>query len=239
MDALDVEIRELRTIEDLRQCVALQFATWDQSDATPANQLIISIKTGGHVLAAYHEGRLVSFAYAFPAVLPGQEPWIASHLLATDKEYRGRGLGQLLKWKQREWALARGFRRITWTFDPLEAKNCHLNMNLLGAQCQEYIVNCYGELDDQLNRGLPTDRLTADWDLQAPHVAALAAGRKEAPWEPKARVAIHPDFQALKRQDLQEAIAIRMRVREELQRHLGAGLKVYGLDREASELLLR
>ena len=77
LDALDVEIRELRTIEELRQCVELQFATWDQSDATPANQLIISVKAGGHVLAAYLEGRLVSFAYAFPAVQPGQEPWIA------------------------------------------------------------------------------------------------------------------------------------------------------------------
>ena len=34
---------------------------------------------------------------------------------------------------------------ITWTFDPLESKNGHLNLNRLNAVVKRYYVNLYGE----------------------------------------------------------------------------------------------
>ena len=239
MDRSGIKMRELHTPEEMAEVVELQFQTWGPNDATPQNQLVISVKAGGHVIGAYEKGRLISFIYGFPGVLPGEPPWIASHMLATHKDYMGRGIGQALKWRQREWALARGFYRITWTFDPLEAKNAHLNLNLLGAEAREYIVNCYGEMDDQLNRGLPSDRLMADWDLRAPHVAALGQGDRPERGEPSLSVAVPPDFQSLKRQDLKEAQAIRLRVRAQLQDALARGLRVYAFDRAKSALLLR
>ena len=39
----------------------------------------------------------------------------------------------MLKLFQREEALGRGIRLMEWTFDPLEMKNAHFNLNRLGA----------------------------------------------------------------------------------------------------------
>jgi predicted GNAT superfamily acetyltransferase len=165
-----ITFRELRTPDEMRGVVELQKAVWGPDDPTPAHQLLMSVKTGGHVIGTYADDVLVAFVYGFAAVLPGKRPWIASHMLATRAGWEGRGLGRRLKWLQREWALAHGFARITWTFDPLEARNAHLNLNVLGATAPEFLPNCYGTMDDRLNRGLPSDRLMADWDLESPRV---------------------------------------------------------------------
>ncbi len=235
----DVTIRALSAPDEMRAVVDLQYETWGPEDSTPANQLLISAKSGGHVLGAFAQGQLVAFAYAFPAVLPGRPPWLASHMLATRKGYEGRGVGRLLKWRQREWALERGFERITWTFDPLEARNCHLNLNVLGAVAAEYMVDCYGTMQDRLNFGLPSDRFMAHWELRSARVEAAVRG--EAPGgvpEEAVRVAIARDFQALKKQGMDLALTERLRVRKELQPLIEAGGRVVGYDRAASELLV-
>ena len=232
-----IEVRELRTPAELAEAVRLQFEIWGPNDATPANQLVISVKTGGHVLGAFDGERLVSFAYGFPAVLQGQEPWIASHMLATLPAYGGQGIGRMLKWRQRDWALAHGFRRITWTFDPLEARNAHLNLNLLAAVAKDYIVDCYGPMEDKLNRGLPSDRLMADWPLESDRV--IAAARGERPDASGVRVRVPQDFQTLRRGQPEAALAERLRVREELMAHMAAGRICVAFDRSASCLVLR
>ena len=232
-----IEVRELHTPAELAGAVRLQFEIWGPNDATPANQLVISVKTGGHVLAAFDGDLLVSFAYGFPAVLQGQEPWIASHMLATRPEYGGQGIGRLLKWRQRDWALAHGFHRITWTFDPLEARNAHLNLNLLGAVAKDYIVDCYGPMEDKLNRGLPSDRLMADWQLESERV--VAASRGERPDASGERVRVPQDYQALRRERPEGALDERLRVREELMAHLAADHTCVAFDRSTSSLVLR
>ena len=228
--------RELSRPEEMAAVVALELEIWGPDDATPANQLVISVKAGGHVLGAFDGERLVAFAYGFPAVLPGREPWLASHMLATLRAYDGRGIGRTLKWLQRTWCLERGFRRVTWTFDPLEARNCHLNLNVLGATAPEYHVNCYGVMQDKLNHGLPSDRFMAHWDLESARVLAARAGRLKP--QDGVRVAIPPDFQAIKRESLERALEVRLAVREALASRLAQGLEVSGFDRAASELLL-
>jgi len=233
----DITVRELKSPSELREAVRLQFEIWGPNDATPANQLVISVKTGGHVLGAFDGDRLVSFCYGFPAVSPGQQPWIASHMLATLPQYAGQGLGRMLKWRQRAWALERGFHRITWTFDPLEARNAHLNLNLLGAVASEYVVDCYGPMDDKLNRGLPSDRLVADWQLESPRVRAALHG--ERPALEGRRVAVPTDFQLLRASQPELALAERLRVREQLQAQLAAGMACVAFDRQQSELVLR
>lgn len=230
--------RPLETPEEMQAAVALQIATWGPDDATPANQLVISVKSGGHVLGAFLRSKdLVAFVYGFPAVLPGRQPWIASHMLATRADAQGRGLGRTLKWLQRTWALEHGFSRITWTFDPLEARNCHLNLNVLGATAPEFLPNCYGTMNDRLNYGLPSDRLTAHWDLASPRVREALRGPLPLP-EGDVRLAIPTDFQALKRDSLSQALEVRLALRERLQAHLFAGLEVSGYDRRSGELVL-
>lgn len=236
MASLPFAFRELHTPEEMALVVQMEWEIWGPSDATPANQLVISVKTGGHVIAAFAEGALAGFVYGFPAIVPGQEPWIASHMLAVRPSHAGSGLGRELKWRQRDLALAQGYRRMTWTFDPLEARNAHLNLNLLGAVAREYIVNCYGSMDDRLNAGLPSDRLMADWDLQGERAARARAGGLLA--EGSLRVPIPRDFQAVKRRNLEEALALRLEVRAALQAHLAAGRAVLGYDRVRGDLLL-
>jgi predicted GNAT superfamily acetyltransferase len=72
-------------------------------------------------------------------------------------------VGYALKVAQREAVLNQGVRLITWTYDPLESKNARLNIAKLGAVCNTYIRDYYGELRDDLNRGLATDRFQVDW----------------------------------------------------------------------------
>jgi predicted GNAT superfamily acetyltransferase len=238
MEAVDgLALRELTRPEEMAEVVAVQAEIWAQTEATPANQLLISVKSGGHVLAAFDGDRLAGFAYGFPAVLAGQEPWIASHMLAVRPEYRSRGLGRRLKWWQRDWALAHGFRRITWTADPLEARNAHLNLNRLGAVGRRYLENCYGEMNDALNAGLPSDRLWLEWPLDHPRVERARRGELAPPADGD-RVPVPPDFQAVRRRDREQALRWRLAVRRALSGKLGDGTAVVGFDPAACALVV-
>jgi chorismate synthase len=90
-------------------------------------------------------------------------------------------VGLRLKWAQREEALRRGVRLVTWTFDPLRARNARLNLRRLGALAREVLPDLYGETTSALHHGLPTDRLLARWELDSPRVARRAAGQTAAP----------------------------------------------------------
>ena len=81
-----------------------------------------------------------------------------SHITGVLPGLQSQGLGRLLKQHQREWALAREVGHITWTFDPLVARNAHFNLRVLGARVTEYLVDHYGPMDDGVNRGDETDR---------------------------------------------------------------------------------
>jgi predicted GNAT superfamily acetyltransferase len=63
-----------------------------------------------------------------------------------------------------------GLDRITWTYDPLLSRNGHLNIARLGAVCNTYLREVYGEMRDGLNAGLPSDRFQVDWWLNTPRV---------------------------------------------------------------------
>jgi predicted GNAT superfamily acetyltransferase len=86
-----------------------------------------------------------------------------SHLLGVLPEWRGQGLGYRLKLAQRDWALRRGFELVTWTYDPLQSANAALNLGKLGAVCRCYLRDFYGELADEINAGLPSDRFEVAW----------------------------------------------------------------------------
>jgi chorismate synthase len=95
-------------------------------------------------------------------------------MLAVLREHQQRGVGVRLKWAQREEALARGLGLITWTFDPLQARNAHLNLRRLGAVATDFLEDFYGRTSSALHHGLPTDRLLVHWDLKSPRVQQLA-----------------------------------------------------------------
>ncbi len=184
----------LRALESWREYVAaeaLQQTVWqmpDWRDVVPASLLITAQANGGIVLGAFDaDERLVGLVFSFLGVTQWRKETIAkhcSHVLAVHPDYQGQGIGARLKWKQRDLALAQGVPLITWTFEPLLALNAHLNLRRLGARARRYVVNAYGEMTDALNRGLPSDRLEAEWWLDDPRVRARAhAAPPAGDWE--------------------------------------------------------
>jgi predicted GNAT superfamily acetyltransferase len=181
----DVRIRIARDRADYDACVALQRTVWGLGDVevTSAIQMIATTFAGGSVhVAETQAGGTVGFAYAFPAIAGG--PHLHSDMLAVLFDYQKRGVGVRLKWAQREDAMSRGLNLITWTFDPLQAVNAHLNLRRLGATATEFHENFYGLTSAELHHGFPTDRLLVRWRLDAPRVVERATEPPGAPEVP-------------------------------------------------------
>src|SRR6185436_4677524 len=130
---------------------------------------INSLKELGAILmGAFTGGRMVGFVFGFPGILNG-ETIIHSDMLGVRPEYRSQSLGYMLKLAQRDAALALGVKRITWTFDPLQSRNAHLNFGKLGVTADRYLINYYGETSSFLHQS-GTDRLWVTWQLDRQRV---------------------------------------------------------------------
>ena len=82
-----------------------------------------------------------------------------------------------------------GYNHAVWTYDPMQSVNARFNLHKLGATAHRYYVNYYGEMPDDINRGLDSDRLEVDWALRSQHVALAVAGTPvEHAWDDAARV---------------------------------------------------
>lgn len=161
----EIVIRPLHLIEELEEVKKLESSIWGNSESIPTHQTITAIKNGGLVIGAYDGEKLIGFQYSFPG-FNGKSSYLCSHILGTDKQYRNKGIGKKLKLAQREEALKLGYSLITWTYDPLESANAYLNIAKLGGVCKAYITNCYGEMNDFLNSGIPSDRFLVEWYIQ-------------------------------------------------------------------------
>jgi len=177
-------VRTLSDLNEMRACVALQQEVWGFSDAelVPLRLFVVAQKIGGQVIGAFEKNELIAFALAVPGARGGHS-YLHSHMLAVREEYRNAGLGRRIKLYQREEALGRGFELMEWTFDPLEIKNAHLNIQRLGALVRRYNVNQYGITSSPLQGGLPTDRLVAEWWLKSMRVETLLRTKTSPPFE--------------------------------------------------------
>ncbi|MDQ3473341.1 MAG: GNAT family N-acetyltransferase [Acidobacteriota bacterium] len=165
-----IQIRALKTIAELKAVEDLQVEVWgcSEREILPSLTLIPLLDIGGVLIGAFDEQELVGFVLGFPGFEAGQ-PILHSDMLAVRAEYRSRGLGYRLKLEQRSLALANGIEKITWTFDPLQAANAHLNFGKLGVIADRYKVNYYGETSSALHR-TGTDRLWVTWRLRSERV---------------------------------------------------------------------
>ncbi|HTC41604.1 MAG TPA: GNAT family N-acetyltransferase [Candidatus Acidoferrales bacterium] len=194
----EITIRALHTLGEFRRCVQIAREVWGDAEleAEPHVTYVIADHTGGQVLGAFDGDTMVGFTKAFVGVHE-RTPYLHSHMAAVIASHRDRHIGRALKLFQREDALRRGFRLIEWTFDPLETKNAHFNINRLGAISRRYIANFYGITTSPLHRAMPTDRLLVEWHLDSPRVVAaindLRAGSLTYPAQvhvPKGDVAL-------------------------------------------------
>lgn len=177
-------IRPFATPADFQACVRLQDEVWGPgfSERVPVAILKGAQRVGGVSAGAFScgDGRLLGFVFGLTGVEDG-EPAHWSDMLAVRPEMREAGLGVALKRYQRRVLLEAGVRTVRWTFDPLMAKNAHLNIRKLGAVVREYVPDMYGETGSPLHRGIGTDRMVALWKLDAPRVVermAEGAGRR-------------------------------------------------------------
>jgi len=166
-----IEIRPLATLPELKACVALQRATWGDgfSEIVPLTLLKVCQRIGGVSAGAFDtEGELVGFVFGMTGIDDDGSLVHWSDMLAVRPDHRDRGLGRRLKEYQRSRMRARGVRSILWTFDPLVARNAHLNVTRLGARIVDYVPDMYGETDSPLHRGTGTDRFIVSWALDPP-----------------------------------------------------------------------
>jgi len=165
-------VRAVTDAADMRALEDVQVAAWGYADreVLPGTMFRISAASGGVVVAAYPEGSGTPFglAYGFPALRDGRA-WHHSHLLAVHPDWRGSGAAVALKLEQARLARAQGLTHMTWTFDPLVARNARLNLGKLGARAVSYHPAWYDLPAPTSGPAVPADRLMIEWDLNAPH----------------------------------------------------------------------
>ncbi len=190
----EIAIRPVRTRAEYDACVDLQRETWGHgfSEVVPVSMMQITAKMSGVVTGAFGPaGELMGLVYGVTGVRRGElAHW--SHMLAVRPEVRNQGIGKRLKLAQREELRAAGVVTMYWTFDPLVARNAHLNLNLLGATVDEFVPNMYGDSDSELHQ-LGTDRFIVKWDLHGDAEASDdARARGAVPGRPEPCAVVRP-----------------------------------------------
>ncbi|MGL3149122.1 GNAT family N-acetyltransferase [Microbacterium sp. A82] len=223
-------IRDLDTVELIIEAQSLLDAIRGPERVIDAGTLRALEQSGNYVVGFFDDEsgveRMVGASIAFFGV-PGQRT-MHSHITALLPDYRGRGWGRELKEHQRQWAFSRDVGRVTWTFDPLVARNAHFFLTVLGARVTGYSVNNYGIFGGG-DAGDESDRLDVEWML-----ADIA--KRPADDTIAATLEIPSDVETMRASDPDAAHEWRLRLRGEMEELLGRGLTLSGFDAERGYL---
>lgn len=194
----DWTLRILETPEEMLQVEDLQRAVWrgSETEIVPAHMLLAAAHNGGLVIGAFAHDQtgsgeeyqqqslpdptVVGFVFGFSGLYftpDGPRSKHCSHMLGVHPDFRGQGIGFALKRAQWQMVRHQGLDRITWTYDPLLSRNAYLNITRLGAVCNTYRRHEYGELWDEMNAGLATDRFQLDWWVNTKRVERRLSSR--------------------------------------------------------------
>jgi len=181
-------IRPLTSISDFHAAEELQRQVWPGSELiiAPLHILLTVAQNGGVVIGAWDDDKLVGFVLGFLGTDEGDPNRPAmtrlkhcSHMLGVLPDYRDKGVGYQLKIAQYHAVNQQAVRLITWTFDPIESRNANLNIARLGAISRTYKRDNYGEMNDGLNVGLPSDRLLVEWWITSNRVKQRIGGERK------------------------------------------------------------
>ncbi len=211
-----IVVRKCCALKEFHACVELQREIWGEADLEiePVTMFVVASLTGGQVLGAFAGEKMVGYTLAVVGLRQGVV-YLHSHQTAVSAVYRNRGVGRMLKLFQRDEAVGRGIRLVEWTFDPLELKNAHFNLNRLGAICRRYIPILYGVTTSPLHRGIKTDRLVAEWWLDSPRVIAAIQDLAPSATDAPAAIELPAELEQWQQNDAQRVQAVQTRVREE------------------------
>ncbi|MCD1269275.1 GNAT family N-acetyltransferase [Microbacterium sp. MEC084] len=225
----------MRTIRDL-DTVELVIEAQDLLDSLRRSERTIDAGTlralqqaGNYVVGLFDEDRMVGASIAFFGA-PARRT-MHSHITALLPEYRGRGWGRELKEHQRQWAFSREVGNITWTFDPLVARNAHFFLTVLGARVTGYAVNQYGIFGGG-DAGDESDRLDVEWalaDIAKPPADDAVVQTLEIP----------TDIELMRVDDPDAAHEWRLTLRAQMEELLGRGLRIGGFEASRGYLFVQ
>ena len=259
-----INVRECVTFDEFDACMKLQREAFSlpEVEVSPRRHFIVTRATGGFTLGAFRGRALVGFVHQLVGVRSGnnreREIIGYSHMMAVSPDEQNSGIGARLKWAQRERSLKEGIQFIRWTWDPMQARNAHFNLNRLGVVVRSYAPNFYGtdynDHDHQPSEetiGIDSDRLVAEWNLRSPRVEALArlhqariTGDSEDRVDESliimkssvsATVRIPANWSALLREDRGAARSEHTRVRAEFETALASGLVCATFERDSMQ----
>ena len=143
------------------------------ADVVPPHLLITLAHNGGLVFGAFEGDEMIGVAFGFLGFHETPQGRIlkhCSHQMGVHPDHRGKGIGFALKKAQWQMVRNQGIDLMTWTYDPLLSHNAYLNIGQLGAICNTYKREFYGEMVDSLNAGLASDRFEVEWWLKTRRV---------------------------------------------------------------------
>jgi chorismate synthase len=247
---LQLTIRPFESHADRAACVGLQEITWGRgfTERVPAAMLLVAQKLGGVCAGAFDDsGRMLGFVFGVTGLKDGKlVHW--SDMLAVHPDAQGHKLGERLKEYQREQCRAMNIATIYWTYDPLVARNAHLNLSRMGARAEEYVEAMYGEgTNSPLQGDMPTDRFVVAWPVDpAFNAAALGAIPDSTPLVVDADATAHEfvdaaavavrvprDISALAARDITQARRWRMATRAAFSHYMARGYRVAGFVADA------
>ncbi len=241
-----MDVQVITDPDEIREIVPVIKSAWGMQDLGQlVKDVVASMRFhGGLVLLAKEGDKTLGMHFSFPGYRHGQ-PYLYSHMTGVISESKYGGVGKTLKLAQKEWAKEHGYKLIAWTYDPLMTLNANFNFNKLGVFSRTYLRNFYGEMEDSLNFGMPTDRFVAEWwidynkpAMKEPETFANESdniGKIEINTQSTA-IGLHisPDFVALKKNDSKEATEIRMATREAMETLFQNGYAAVDFNREES-----
>lgn len=252
---MDIVVRPLSDLREYEEAEEVQMSAWGMGPrgVVPKEINIAINDNGGLVLGAFEGRKMVGMSVMIVGSTKGKT-YMYSHVTGVSKEHQSKGIGYLLKAKQREIALERGYSLISWTFDPIIARNAYFNFRKLGVIARNYHEDYYGPMNDSINKGWPTDRVLCEWFIEPAllkkirslgrsvpkdaHVVIKARGRGvEAVCEdwsvdlgaPSALVEIPADAVALKQRYPEEGLRWREATRDVFEAYFGAGYAAVAL----------
>ena len=163
----EVEIKSLNSLDEQSLARYVFDQTWSKDAGTEitSNLLQAMVHNGAYLSGAFINGKIVAASFGFAAIYP--ELHLHSHMTAVLPGNQDNEIGYKLKMHQKNWAKENGFSSVTWTFDPLVARNANFNINKLKAEVVDYYPNFYGSMEDELNAGDESDRLFVKLDTNS------------------------------------------------------------------------
>lgn len=171
-----LHIRDVEGPGEMADCVALYERVMGlrPGDGSLNPRLLTALQhNSGLVLGAYLGDTLVGFTYSFLAreqdgADRAPRLYQYSQLAVVAHERQGLGIGRLLKLGQRERCLAEGTTLIRWAYDPMQTRNAHFNLDVLGAVVDAFKPAMYGTSGFGTGTGESTDRFIVSWYLDRP-----------------------------------------------------------------------